>query len=435
MIKLKIGDNFLITSNNDKEMKNFIIYMMSSFKGHNKVVLGLDMYNHGITSLDQGLYPYKDYIKIIKNDRISDLFILYNPLCNNKRTGIHYEGNLKSFILQLKSEVPNISIRVINIQDTFGIREYKAAAALYESLCLDKKSILHYLDKLDEYKTFSTRYKAIPEEIKVINENIKKMSKESKVCNRKITLSDLNYLNLIDKATLNGDRLVLDIKPLPIYPSEPLGKCIGASDFKRNPYLFKAASYLYKGYHFGMVGTRISVDSRFKPEFIETLDHTFDDMFRCHNWSTIGYLHFGQGHLCGGEFNDVIAHTAEHGLEYYFISLKQYITTANMRDIAGRKVWWYPIYDDEGKLVYCAGLDILRDYVKTRVRPEDKEKISNMPWEDFIQWKNEHRIKFTDFDLPYKELETNYNGSDDTFLTVCKEQDPVLYEEIMKGAM
>ena len=40
-------------------------------------------------------------------------------------------------------------------------------------LSLDKKNLLAHLDKLDEYKTFSNRYKAIPGELKVINDSIK----------------------------------------------------------------------------------------------------------------------------------------------------------------------------------------------------------------------------------------------------------------------
>ena len=304
---------------------------------------------------------------------------------------------------------------------------------LYSSLLLDKKSILYHLGQLDEYKRFSTRYKEIPKEIQVINDTIKQMSKDNKICNRKITLKDLEYLDLIEEAKLDNSNLILKIKSLPIYPSEPFGKCIGKSDFMDNPYLFKAASYLYQGYNFGMVGTMISVNSNFRPEFIKTIDHSFDDMFQCHNWSTIGYLHFGQGHLCGGEFNDVMAHTAEHGLEYFFISLKQYITTANMRDIAGKKVWWYPIYDKEGKIVYCAGLDILRDNLKGSIPDNEWERIKNMSWEDFLAWKEEHGVSFRR-NLSYRELSSSYNGSGDTFLEACKEKDPELYERLTKGA-
>ena len=57
------------------------------------------------------------------------------------------------------------------------------------------------------------------------------MSKNSKVCNRKFTLKDLEYLDLIEKVSLKDTKLLLEIKPLPIYPSEPFGKCIGKEDF------------------------------------------------------------------------------------------------------------------------------------------------------------------------------------------------------------
>ena len=93
-----------------------------------------------------------------------------------------------------------------------------------------------HLDKLDEYKTFSNRYKAIPGELKVINDSIKAMSKEKKVCDRIITLKDLEYLQLIDEAHLEGESLVLTIKPLNIFPSEPLGKCFDKKSYENNKY-------------------------------------------------------------------------------------------------------------------------------------------------------------------------------------------------------
>lgn len=434
MIKLKIGDNYLITSNKDTKSKDFIVYMMSNFEAHNKVALGFDCFGH-VHSF-QPNYVFDDYISAVKKDRVTELYILFDQMGNSKRnTMFEVTVALKGFISRLKETVPGINIKVVNIRKAMSSREFKASEALYDALRLDKRSILYHLDRLDEYKTFSTRYKNIPDELRVIDDTIKKMSKENKICDRKITLKDLEYLDLIDGATLNGEYLVLDIKPLPIYPSEPLGKCIGASDFKNNPYLFKAASYLYQGYHFGMVGTRIRINPQFRPEFIETLDHKFDDMFKIHNWSTIGYLHFGLNHLCGGEFNDVMAHTAEHGLEYFFISLKQYITTANMRDIAGRKVWWYPIYDDNGKMVYCAGLDILKDVFLRNLNRDACEEIKNMDLEQFLSWKNRHGLTFDRATLNFGDLNTSYSGSDDMFLEVCKNKDPELYEKIMKGAM
>ena len=42
MIKLKIGDNHLITTNRDGLSQSFICYMMSRYKGHGRVVLGID---------------------------------------------------------------------------------------------------------------------------------------------------------------------------------------------------------------------------------------------------------------------------------------------------------------------------------------------------------------------------------------------------------
>lgn len=434
MIKLKIGDNFLITTHEDKMMKDFIIYTMSCFTGHNKILLGFDALYHSRNN------DFADYLKAVRDEQPQELFILIDLTARDRyveeKVKIQTMLGLRTFTTQLKETLPNIKLAVVKVHNKKDSREFKIANDVYNALEANDRSILKHLSKLDEYKHFANRYKAIPGELKVINENIKQMSKVKKVCDRVITLEDLKYLNMIDTASLHNDSLIITIKPLPIYPSEPLGKCFDKRSFEKNKYLAKAAEYIYKGCHFGMVGTKIAIRPNFTPEFIETLDHKFDDMFARNNWSNVGYLHFGKGHLCGGEFNDVIAHTAEHGLEYYFMCLKQYITTANMRDYAGRKVWWYPIYDDNNNLVYCAGLDILRDSLLSQSLPNDiKEELKTLDWEGLLRWKSNHGVSFSNLQTPYNSDSVNsYSGRDDMFLEYCKEHNPDLYKELEKGA-
>ena len=435
MIKLKIGDNFLITTNQDQMMKDFIIYTMGCFHGHNKLLLGFDALYHN--KFDNA---YPDYLKALREEQPKELFILIDLSPRNRfvkeQVKVSTMLALRDFSIKVKEALPNTKLAIIKIHNQKDSREFKMARDIYNALELNDRSILKHLDKLDEYKHFANRYKAIPGELKVINDNIKQMSKTKKVCDRVITLQDLDYLNLIGGSSLNNDNLIITIKPQAIYPSEPLGKCFTKSSFEKNKYLAKAAEYIYKGCHFGMVGTKIAIRSNFTPEFIETLDHKFDDMFARNNWSNVGYLHFGKGHLCGGEFNDVIAHTAEHGLEYYFMCLKQYITTANMRDYAGKKVWWYPIYDNDNNLVYCAGLDILRDKVLSQDLPKEyKEEVQNANWDEFLKWKQNHGVSFSGLDTPYNsDNVASYSGKDDQFLEYCKEHKPELYEELKKGA-
>ena len=189
-----------------------------------------------------------------------------------------------------------------------------------------------------------------------------------------------------------------------------------------------------------MPGTKIKVYPNFIPEFIDTKNHDFDDMFEINNWSNVGYLHFGKGHLCGGEFNDVISHAGEYGLEYYFLALRQYITTANMRDTAGVRIWWYPIYDEEDNLVYCAGLDILRKAImdSSSFSPEQKSRIADMSIQEFLDWKKSMGIKFREFTdkIPSKFRSGNQrtrSGRGDDFLEVLQEKEPELYKTIMKG--
>lgn len=424
MLKLKIGDNYLITTDKDADMRKFIIYCMSCFSNHKKTLIGLD-YNH------IRINGFDSYIKAIKDNHLTELYILADDkLMENekKHTADTVSCWLMSdFIRAIRTNInADMVIKIVKMKNCQATREYKLGEKLYDSLVTNENSILSHLDKLDEYKSFAARYKAIPSEIKVIDESIKKMSKEVKICERKIVADDLKYLNLIDNIDLDGQDLILTIKPLTINPSEPLGEYISYGSFRDNPYMRKAASYIYKGCHFGMVGTRIKIRPDFKPEFIETVDHQFDDMFKVSNWSSIGYLHFGLGHLCGGEFNDVIAHTGEHGLEYYFICLKQYITTANVRDYAGAKVWWYPIYDDDNNLVYCAGLDILRDYlVKNKLHGEDAEKVKNMTIAEFQQWRLQMGVSFLNRNLPYSSgnFSTNNTRGYDAFIDYCKKND------------
>ena len=131
-----------------------------------------------------------------------------------------------------------------------------------------------------------------------------------------------------------------------------------------------------------------------------------------------------------------MAHTAEYGLEYYFMCLKQYLTTANIRDYAGRKVWWYPIYDKDNNLVYCAGFEILRDWLMNEMRDLAPE-IQHLPIQDFVRWGLDRRDKnyFMSLRTSYTSSSTgNYSGKEDTFLKVCQEKDPEIYEKIMKGA-
>ena len=102
----------------------------------------------------------------------------------------------------------------------------------------------------------------------------------------------------------------------------------------------------------------------------------------------------------------------------------------------GKKVWWYPIYDDDNNLVYCAGLDILRDKVLSQDLPKEyKEEVQNANWDEFLRWKQNHGVSFSGLDTPYNsDSVASYSGKDDQFLEYCKEHKPELYEELKKGA-
>ena len=444
MLKLKIGQNYLIIDHTRRESANYqaIAYMMGCFKGQNKVAC----YLTNETNI-------RDLVKIVNESHLDSLYVLWSM--NIKRTkasirklagrmqiegwAMYYEqitytkDCIKKRLEELKALAPNLKVKVISMNNMFQSGEYKAGKALMEVLRKDKTNILSVLDNLEIYKRMSQRYAAIPKELEVINNDIKRLDREIKVCDRVATVDSLSYLHLIKHAELKNGYLYLTIHELPINLSEKMGEVFEPSAFKDNPYMFKAASYIYSGCHFKMPETEIRINTSFRPEFVQTLDHRFDNMFRAHNWSTIGYPHFGLNHLCGGEFNDSMAHGKEYGLEYYFLSLKQYLTTANMRDCAGVKVWWYPIYDKNEKMVYCAGLDnLMENYIKF-TNPDFYNDLQEMDWEDratalaTCSFNDNRVMRYGAGNYSY-----SYKGPD-AFLKVCKEQDIDLYNKIMKG--
>ena len=444
MLKLKIGQNYLLIDHTRRDPSNYvaIAYMMGCFRGHNKVACYLTNQTN-----------IRDLAKMVNESHISSLHLLWNMEFKHNKNKIkrlkgrsyiegmamYYEqirynkNAIKDRIHELQELVPNLKIKVISMNNMFQSGEYRAAVALMKVLKKDTTNILSVLDNLEIYKKMSQRYAAIPKELEVINNDIKRLDKEIKVCDRMATVESLKYLRLIKEAEMKDGYLYLTIHPLPINLSEKMGEVFEPNAFKDNPYMFKAASYIYSGCHFKMPETRIRINTNFRPEFIETLDHRFDNMFKAHNWSTIGYPHFGINHLCGGEFNDTMAHGKEYGLEYYFISLKQYLTTANMRDCAGVKVWWYPIYDKNENMVYCAGLDnLIENYIKTNDLVL-YQKLQNMSWE-------EKATALSNYSFNYERVmrygagnyRYSYKGPD-AFLQVCKEQDIDLYNKIMKG--
>lgn len=444
MLKLKIGQNYLIIDHTRRESANYqaIAYMMGCFKGQNKVAC----YLTNETNI-------RDLVKIVNESHLDSLYILWSMNIKQTKASIrnlagrmqiegwamYYEqiaytkDSIKKRLEELKALAPNLKVKVISMNSMFQSGEYKAGKALMEVLRKDKTNILSVLDNLEIYKRMSQRYAAIPKELEVINNDIKRLDREIKVCDRVATVDSLSYLHLIKHAELKNGYLYLTIHELPINLSEKMGEVFEPAAFKSNPYMFKAASYIYSGCHFKMPETEIRINTGFRPEFVQTLDHRFDNMFKAHNWSTIGYPHFGVGHLCGGEFNDTMAHGKEYGLEYYFLSLKQYLTTANMRDCAGVKVWWYPIYDKNEKMIYCAGLDnLMENYIKF-TNPDFYNDLQEMDWEDratalaTCSFNDSRVMRYGAGNYSWC-----YKGPD-AFLKVCKEQDIDLYNKIMKG--
>lgn len=435
MLRLKIGQNYLIINytNSDKTLINQAIpYMMGCFKGTGSIAM----------ALTEDTFNAREVVSLMNEIRAKTLYILeYEPYLRLKREYARLEvekfltnkkNRLGGRIIALRTLLPDIKVKVININSCEGTPEFKIAAALLDKLKDDPNNIASSLNKLDAYKRMTKRYAAIPGEIKIIDNDLKKLNKKVAVCDRKDTVETLSYLKLIKSVEKNQGNLRCHLHKLPIYPSEPLGEVFNAGFFQTNPYLFKAASYIYQGYHFEMPETTIEIDTSFHLHFIETKDHRFDNMFKRHNWSRIGYPHFGDGGFCAGEFNDTMAHAKEYGLGYYFTCLRQYLTTANMRDIAGIAVWWYPIYDDNGEMVYCAGVDALLNEYLRREDPMEYEHIKDLSWDEKTKALAHYDYPSSATRYGRSNMNYSYHGAD-AFLQVCKEQDAELYDKIMKG--
>lgn len=438
MLKLKIGNNFLITSASVLNLSHdntIISYMASCFKGKDKVAVYLGRKN-----------DYSGLIKEIKDSKTKTIYLLSYVPPQQARKGLHvvrskdyYLSNcidsIKRLILYLKENIPYVDIKVIKVNNKMRTAEFVVGHRFMNVLSGYSKSILKYdLVTLETYKECKSILKDADLELKVIEEARKKLLNQSETQNTEISLDAIKNLGLIDKADMLEDgTLELIINELPIYPSTPLGY-YGSDDKLSNPYYAKVLKYIYSGCHFQMPKTKIHIRD-FRPEFIETLDHRFDEMFSKNNWSTIGYPHFGKEHLCAGEFNDTISNGAKYGLSYYFLALKQYLTTANTDDIAGVKIWAYPIYDDNGNFVYSAAYDMLKDDVAHHslyIPGISSEDAAAMSLEDFIT-AVEGKVPKTYMNT-YSPRNWSYGAkqSKEWYVNWCKDNDKELYDKIME---
>ena len=65
----------------------------------------------------------------------------------------------------------------------------------------------------------------------------------------------------------------------------------------------------------------------------------------------------------------------------------------------------------------------------------DKNDIRNMSLAEFQQWRLNHHVQFTDYDLRYRSDSANsYSGKDDAFLAYLADREPEFLKELEKGA-
>lgn len=442
MIKLKVGKNYLITNNDRPANMSDILYpitfMSAFFQGDNQVCVDFVT----VMNMNESI----QLVKYITQSNIMDLTILtYIPFdairARRRHEGLEsYQYAIRDFISRLRESNPLIQTKVIMVNKYQKSPLFNITYNMLKGLSQDKRFLLYHLKDLPVYKDFVTRNQEIPKEIEVIENEIKKITnKKEDVCAESIDMARLNRLKLIKDVTVNeNEELQLTILPLKITPAHQLGKCWGQSAIEDIKYLYEAIKHYYLGYKFYMCETIIVIDRSFNVKVKKVLDPRFENLLTSTGWAGPGYCHVGYYSKCYGEFNDVIARAKELGLEYYFIGLKQYLTTANVLDSAGDNVWAWPLVDENNNIVYSALLDRARDYLLDG-NPGDlseitREQLRNMSYDEILTFISQKGWKCS-------SLRGNRNGPDtigysssgrDNFLAICKKREPDIYNQIME---
>ena len=108
MIKLKIGDNYLITSARDELINTYVPFMMGCFFQHNCVAIA-----HPVSTLTETV---QEYIKAVKESGATNFFLLVDDVSKKQISVRNYVSPMmKVFIDDLRASIPNIKIKVIDI--------------------------------------------------------------------------------------------------------------------------------------------------------------------------------------------------------------------------------------------------------------------------------------------------------------------------------
>jgi hypothetical protein len=443
MIKLKVGKNYLITNNDRPANISGILYpitFMSSFlEGENKTCIDL------VTAETMNdivmLSKYAIQLNMLDVTVLThlDMNVIRSRHMNGQLENFQYV--VRDFIKRLREGNPLINVKVIMINKYQKNPLFTTTYNMLASLAQDKRFLLYYLQDLPIYKDFVTRNQEIPKEMEVIDNEIKKLTnKREEVCGESIDMRRINKLKLIKDVKVNEmDELQLNIHPLYITPAHQLGKCWSQEAIADVKYLYETIKHYYLGYKFRMCETVITINRTFNVKVIKVVDPRYELLLSGTGWAGPGYCHIGYNSHCYGEFNDVIARAKELGLEYYFIGLKQYLTTANVLDSAGDNIWAWPLVDENDNIVYSALLDRARDYLLSNsnpgdLSPTDKEMLRAMTFNELFDYIQKRGWKASN-------LRGNYNGPDtmsyssrstDGFLAICKKREPEIYDKIME---
>ena len=435
MITLKIGQNHMLIDNRlSNSVESEIIYAMSCFKKKGKIIIPAG----AVDSFHYFLGEPLNYKREIDRLNINEAYLFINDNKLSESFGRDYNLVKKECARVIERNFPDIKITIIDIKKKINSKEYKLGESIFRVYKQDPVNLLSHLTELGNYKTSKLREKEIEEQLKVLDSQLKKLNSKEEDNVEYLDEKGYNCLKLLDKAEITPNGLLLTIKPLNIYPSENFSNCVPESEFIRNPYIYKVEKALRSGGHFKMPGTQVLIPSDFKPKFIRTMDDKYDTFLNVNNYFHVGYVHFGVNGICAGEFNDTIGNARTYGIEYYLLSFKQYITTGNVRDVAGIRLWRYPIFDDEGHIMYWVILDLMKKGIQegninVLISEEERRSIEDMTWDEFFNFLNAKNIKL-ERTSGIPELRLCNNDGTDYFIRVCEHQDPDLYKVLTEGA-
>ncbi len=422
MLRLKVGKNTLLTLDESKLSNsntiNSVAFMSAFLKGSNVFCLDVSSFIDGYKNRS---IVEKELKEIVKMGILDITFLVDLENVQNRSDILFRKAGISYIDRTLKKENELIKIKVITINKYKKSLVFLTAREMIKNLELDERWLASKLEKIPSYKEATKRSASINEEIQVIDKEIKKIQdKKNQDTINKVSFNRLKKMKLFsDVQIASNGNLSLTINPMHIIPSEPLGRMFRMKDIEENKYLYNAIKYNYLGYKFLAPSTIIEIDKSFSPKVVEVVDKRFINLLEEIGWGGPGYCHFGLRAKCLGEFSSAVSGARDYGIEYYLLSLKQYITTANVNDSAGCRVWAWPLVDENNNIVYSALLDNVKHYYTD---------MSDKSYDEILDFMVKENSICASIYSGLSPATISYcRQGQDNFLILCEKREPEIY--------